>query len=148
MKIGDEAFSGCKYLASVDTGPFAVIGEKAFQGCSALRELKMGYADTIASSAFSGCGALEHVSFSHLLKSVSADSFSVEFSDGAKKVTSASDLAGRDFAGSGGKLTDSSAPAPSPSSGDNTMMYVAIGAAAVVALLVVAFLVMRSRKSR
>ena len=148
MKIGDEAFSGCKYLASVDTGPFAVIGEKAFQGCSALREIKMGYAETIASSAFSGCGALEHVSFSHLLKSVSADSFSVEFSDGAKKVTSASDLAGREFAGSGGKLTDSSAPAPAPSSGDNTMMYVAIGAAAVVALLVVAFLVMRSRKSR
>ena len=80
-----------------------------------------------------------------MLKSVSADSFSVEFSDGAKKVTSASDLAGREFAGSGGKLTDASAPT---SSGDNTMMYVAIGAAAVVALLVVAFLVMRSRKSR
>ena len=145
MQIGEEAFAECKSLRSVDTGQSKAVGAKAFYGCSSLENLKLGSVESIGSKAFYGCGSLKDVVFSDSLRSVASDSFSVEFSDGEKKVSSASDLAGREMKGSDGKLTDVSYT-PS-SNGNNTLLYVGI-AVALAAIAAVAILVVRSRRSR
>jgi hypothetical protein len=142
--IGEEAFADCKSLNRVDTGQSKLVDGRAFQGCSSLEELRLGAVESIGPRAFQGCGSLKDVVFSESLFSVASDAFSVEFSDGEKKVSSASDLAGKEMKGSGGKLTDASYVPPS---GDSTMLYVGIAVAVAIALIV-ALLVLRSRRSR
>jgi len=97
--IGNNAFTGCKALKTMDITHIETIGINAFYGCAALEEVKFGEnLTTIQSSAFSkcsslkslnmpnitqinsyafeGCTALQTVTFGELLTSVGQYAFS------------------------------------------------------------------------
>ncbi len=121
--IGDQAFLGCKTLATADLGDVKSIGFKAFAGCTALRAAWMFSAEsigayafygcskitvleipgvkTIGASAFSGCTGLSFASFSGDLAEVGSNAFSkVKFMKGTAELTAtAKNLAGKTFAG-------------------------------------------------
>ena len=75
--ILDEAFSGCRSLASVDLGRDLVsVGQKAFYDCAALHTVVMGNnVETIDANAFERCVSLESLELSSALLSIGANAF-------------------------------------------------------------------------
>jgi hypothetical protein len=60
--IGDDAFSGCFQLDTLSLPKAQTIGGWAFYGCSMLETLSLPEAQTIGYGAFSGCSALQTLS--------------------------------------------------------------------------------------
>jgi hypothetical protein len=61
LSIGNDAFSGCKALKTVNLPQATFIGAYAFSYCYALKSIGLPAAVTIGPSVFSGCMALEEV---------------------------------------------------------------------------------------
>lgn len=59
--IGDEAFSGCEALQSIDLRSVKQIGNRAFSGCEALTHVCLRNAEHIGDRAFSGCSSLQDI---------------------------------------------------------------------------------------
>ncbi|MGN0804447.1 MAG: leucine-rich repeat protein [Candidatus Coproplasma sp.] len=74
--IGDEAFYGCKNLATV-TGieKVTAIGNYAFLDCQALRTLDLSSAEKITYRSFAGCSSLTSVTFGNKLEGIGDDAF-------------------------------------------------------------------------
>ncbi len=60
--IGDNAFSGCSSIQSIDMPAAITIGGSAFSNCTRLTDLNLPAATTINSYAFSNCTGLTSVS--------------------------------------------------------------------------------------
>jgi len=77
LRIGDEAFKGCKSLLQVVV-PSSVnyLGERAFCECAKLRKVVLNEVNTIDNEAFSRCKDLKEVLFNEGLQGVGKASFS------------------------------------------------------------------------
>jgi len=77
LRIGDEAFKGCKSLTQVVV-PSSVnyLGERAFYECEKLRKVVLNKVKTIDDGAFSSCECLKEVLCEEGLKEVGDESFS------------------------------------------------------------------------
>ena len=127
VKVGPYAFFGCKSLTAVDLGDVTVLGASAFSGCRSLSAVDLGKVVTVGKHAFYGCALAEadlysaeaigygaftgndlvKVVFSSALKSVDPKAFfrySFYGADGKKLPVVETDLAGKIFQGSSGKL--------------------------------------------
>ena len=61
IQVGDNAFSGCTALKSVNLGSCTTIGGNAFNGCTALTTADLRRCTSIGNSAFTGCASLASV---------------------------------------------------------------------------------------
>ena len=75
--IGEEAFSGCYRLASIEIpNSVTCIGNSAFSGCDGLTSVTIGNSVTcIGSSAFSGCDGLTSVTIGNSVTSIENSTF-------------------------------------------------------------------------
>ena len=108
VSIDAKAFADCKGLRKAFISSES-IGGWAFLGCASLEELSLPNAKSIGASAFSGCSGLKSVSFSENLTTLGKNAFyGVSFTDASGKSLSptASNLAGKTFSGSAGKLSE------------------------------------------
>ncbi len=93
--IGDNAFSGCSSLESVDiSGNVMSIGYQAFAGCSSLESLIIpSEVTSIGESAFQGCSGLTSIKVPESVSSIGRFAFkgcsgltSVSISEGVKNI--------------------------------------------------------------
>ena len=61
--IGDETFSGCTNLSSIDLGNLTSIGNNAFENCALLSSLSCESVTSLGKNAFKGCKSLSNLSF-------------------------------------------------------------------------------------
>ena len=73
--IGNDAFSGCTNLTSVDIKKANDIGNNAFSGCANLVSVDIKAGNNIGKSAFSNCSSLETLSLDNKIKSLGQYAF-------------------------------------------------------------------------
>ena len=104
VSVGEKAFYGCTTLKTLSIAA-PTIGQKAFANCSALATVKLTSVTNIGAYAFYSCDAFTSVTFAKNLASVGTAAFNkIQFFDNGKAVSTAKNLAGKTFTGSGGKL--------------------------------------------
>ena len=74
--IGNDAFSGCTNLTSVDIKKANDIGNNAFSGCANLVSVDIKAGNNIGESAFSNCSSLKTLSLDNKIKSLGQYAFS------------------------------------------------------------------------
>ena len=74
--IGNDAFSGCANLVSVDIKKANDIGNNAFSGCANLVSVDIKAGNNIGESAFSNCSSLKTLSLDNKIKSLGQYAFS------------------------------------------------------------------------
>ena len=73
--IGNDAFSGCTNLTSVDIKKANDIGNNAFSKCTNLVSVDIKAGNNIGESAFSNCSSLETLSLDNKIKSLGRSAF-------------------------------------------------------------------------
>ncbi len=109
--VGEKAFYGSASLVNASVSA-PVISQKAFGNCASLKAVALPSVEEIGAYAFYGCGALTSAKFSEDLASVGSNAFGkAQFLVNGKEVpATAKNLAGKNFAGSDGKLRYPSVP--------------------------------------
>ena len=74
-EIGEEAFSFCSALTSVELPAATSIGNHAFEGCYTLTSVSLPKVTTIGEDAFNNCRALTSLTFGSVIESVGTDAF-------------------------------------------------------------------------
>ena len=72
---GYYAFEGCSALTKVDLGSLNSVNDYAFQNCTSLSEVNFGSVTTLGESSFSGCTSLASVEFPSKLTTVGKSAF-------------------------------------------------------------------------